>query len=124
METIDNRSFKEKFEAFKWNTKEKVKDCWNKTFDWCSQNKELLIVGIPAVCATISKISKNANQMSERRYDYKERYMQVWDPATRQHVKLRRELRPDEQLELSQRNQDGERITDILFDMGVVKRRK
>lgn len=123
METIDNRSFKEKFDAFKWNTKEKVSTGWNKTKQFCSQNKEILVVAIPAGLACVGKVFKTIDHMQERKYDHQERYLQVWDPATRQHVRLRRELKPHEQLELSQRNQDGERLTDILFDMGVAKRR-
>ena len=123
METVDNRSFKEKFEAFKFNTKEKISNGWKKTVAWCSDNKELLIVAVPAGLAFVGKTLKTVDRMQERKYDYEERYLQYWDPATRQHVRLRRELKPHEQLELSQRNQAGERITDILFDMGVAKRR-
>lgn len=123
METIDNRSFKEKAEAWAWNTKETVKRKWNDTKQWCSENKQLLIVLVPAGLAAANKALKTVDRMQERRYDYKERYLQVWDPATRQHVKLRRELTPSEQLELSQRNQDGERLTDILHDMKVAKKR-
>ena len=123
METVDNRSFKEKVDAFKWNAKEKIGKGWNATKKWCSENKEILIVAIPAVLAASAKIVKSVDNMQDRQYEYKERYLQVWDPATRQHVKLRRELKPHEQLELSQRNQDGERLTDILFDMGVAKRK-
>lgn len=123
METVDNRSMKEKWDAFWWNTKEKAKRGWNSTKAWCSDNKEALFVAVPMGLAAAGSILKSANRMQERKYDYKERYLQVWDPATRQHVKLRRELKPHEQLELSQRNQDGERLTDILFDMGVAKKR-
>lgn len=123
METIDNRSFKEKAEAWAWNTKETVKRKWNDTKQWCSENKQLLIVLVPAGLAAANKALKTVDRMQERRYDYKERYLQVWDPATRQHVKLRRELTPAEQLELSQRNRDGERLTDILHDMKVAKKR-
>lgn len=123
METIDERSFKEKFESFKWNVKTKTEAGWKKTKAWCSDNKEALFIAVPVALTAVGGIIKNANRMQERKYDYKERYLQVWDPATRQHVKLRRELKPHEQLELSQRNQDGERLTDILFDMGVAKKR-
>ena len=123
METIDNRSFKEKAETWAWNTKETVKRKWNDTKQWCSENKQLLIVLVPAGLAAANKALKTVDRMQERKYDYKERYLQVWDPATRQHVKLRRELTPAEQLELSQRNQDGERLTDILHDMKVAKKR-
>ena len=123
METVDERTFKEKYESFKWKVRTKVSDGWSKTKAWVSDNKELLAVSVPVALVATNKIIKNVNRMQERQYDYKERYLQVWDPATRQHVKLRRELKPNEQLELSQRNQDGERLTDILFDMGVAKRR-
>ena len=119
METVDNRSFEEKKEAFKLKAKEK----FDRAKQWCSENKEILVVAVPAGLAFLGKTMKSVDRMQERKYDYKDRYLQVWDPATRQHVKLRRELKPHEQLELSQRNQDGERLTDILFDMGVVKRR-
>ena len=123
METIDNRSFKEKAETWAWNTKETVKRKWNDTKQWCSENKQLLIVLVPAGLAAANKALKTVDRMQERKYDYKERYLQVWDPATHQHIKLRRELTPAEQLELSQRNQDGERLTDILHDMKVAKKR-
>lgn len=120
METIDNRTRKEKWEAFKFNVKEKVSNAWEETKDFCSDNKEILIVAIPAGLAFVGKVLKTADRMQERKYEYNERYLQIWDPATRQHVKLKRELKPHEQLELSQRNQDGERLTDILWDMGLV----
>ena len=119
METVDSRTFTEKAEAFKSKAKMKFEGAKQ----WCSDNKEILVIAIPAGLAFLGKTVKSVNRMQERRYDYKERYLQVWDPATRQHVKLRRELKPSEQLELSQRNQDGERLTDILFDMGLAKRR-
>lgn len=122
METIDERTTKEKWEAFKFNTKEKISRGWDKTKSWCSENKDILIVAIPAGLAFAAKAIRAADRMQERKYEYNEKYLQIWDPATRTHVKLRRELKPYEQLELSQRNQDGERITDILWDMGVAKR--
>ena len=119
METIDNRSFKEKVVAFKEKAKMKGQDA----LAWCSRNKELLIIAVPTGLAAFSKLASTYDRIEERKYDYKERYLQIWDPATRQHIKLKRELRPSEQLELSQRNQEGERLTDILWDMGVVKKR-
>ena len=119
METVDNRTFKEKVVDFKEKAKLKAQDAGR----WCARNKELLIIAVPTGLAACSRLYKTYDRLNERKYDYKERYLQVWDPATRQHVKLKRELKPHEQFELSQRNQEGERLTDILWDMGVVKKR-
>lgn len=118
METIDNRTFKEKCKDFKGRCKAKWED-----FKWfCYENKEMvaavLIVLIPALSKTVSS---GARAYAEHREDVR-RQTDYYDPRTSEHWFTKRPLSTNEKLELERRYNNGESKGDILDSMRLLKR--
>lgn len=106
-----------KFDKFKRNLKYKLKDAK----DWVINNKETLVVAVPAAIGGISTITKvvgkSVNNHQEKQM--KDRY--IYDRSLGRYVELKRKLNQKDLANISKRKQNGERVTDILLDMNLVK---
>lgn len=116
---------KKKFdkEEFKAKAKEKLHAGmeWTKArfYDakaFYEENKEFLLVIVPIGLGGLKWI-KAQNKTNEEK-DHKELY--IWDNRSGQYYRLRRKLRPGEQLELERRRLEGEPVGQILMSMRVL----
>lgn len=107
-----------KFQRFKRNSKRRLNDAVN----WCRDNPEIfgaglaIATGLPGVAGKL--IRKHAADKEKRLKDY-----YIYDRSLGRHIELKRRLGQRDLSEISRRKRDGERLSDILIDMRLVKTR-
>lgn len=103
------------------NRQDKIKQKFNDAKNFVTDNKELIMLFGPIVlgCVTagIKGVTKMVNLKQEK--DVKELY--CYDRSLGHYWKLRRELTNSEWLEIDKRKNNGERLSDILDEMKVLK---
>jgi len=122
VEAIQTEETKEKFsEKVKRQAKlfgNSVKETAVGVKDWVKEHPYETIGLLTAVTALGKMCGKTVgNGLEERR-----RNRSKYDPQTGSYVKLRRPLTAKEQVELAERRQNGESVTLILDDFGLLKR--
>lgn len=123
METIDNRSFKQKASDWWWNTKYKAKCKWENTKKFCRENKaEVVAISLVAIPAVSGMVKRGLNAYAEHE-ETSRRETDYYDPRTGEHWRTRRPLRTSEKLELEERYEEGESKGSILNDMNLLRRR-
>lgn len=103
------------------NRQDKIKQKFNDAKNFVTDNKELIMLFGPivlgGVTAGIKGVTKMVNLKQEK--DVKELY--CYDRSLGHYWKLRRELTNSEWLEIDKRKNNGERLSDILDEMKVLK---
>ena len=121
-ETIKIEDFKResKRKAIKEKVKEKASNAYQKTKAFCINNREIVIPVAITLSTGLVKISKMAvkSKNLKKEEQLKEEY--CYDRSLGHYWKLRRPLTNDEWLEIDQRKQDGERLSDILAELKVL----
>lgn len=84
-------------------------------------NKEDILLLTTTGAAAIAGIKKLASHTTAERRDYNRDYV-YYDRSYDTHLRLKRPLTNAEQIELMKRRQAGEFSSDILEDMGVLRR--
>lgn len=119
METIDNRTWKEKVQEACWRAGERIKGFGR----WCSQNPEAAVglgvfiaSGIAGGVSAVSEIKKQDEAKAEKR--------RIWDPAMGISIYSKRPLNGAEKLEFEQRVRMGQGRADALDDMGLLDRKR
>ena len=106
-----------KLTELKWKAKEKAIQAKN----WCVKNKEAVttavVVGGPVVVGAIREIAKASRANAEQR----RAELITYDRRTDCYLTLKRPLKPEEQMKLARRMENGESKTEILLDMGLLK---
>lgn len=106
-----------KFERFKRKAKRNVQEA----LDWAGRNKETLLIVVPAVVgvttATVKTVGKRINLRKQE--DVKNLY--CYDRSLGHYWALRRELSNKEWLDIDRRKKNGERLSDILEELRVLK---
>lgn len=122
-ETVNFEDFKKesKRREFKEKMKETTSRAYNKTKDFCINNKEI-VVPIAITLATgavklgkLAMKSKNLNKEERLKEEY------CYDRSLGHYWALRRPLSNKEWLEIDSRKRNGERLSDILSEMKVLK---
>lgn len=122
-ETVNFEDFKKesKRREFKEKMKETASRAYNKTKDFCINNKEI-VVPIAITLATgavklgkLAMKSKNLNKEERLKEEY------CYDRSLGHYWALRRPLSNKEWLEIDSRKRNGERLSDILSEMKVLK---
>ena len=89
--------------------------------EWLIRNKEAVVTIVPIAvggAATVVKVvGKHVNLRKEE--DLKDLY--CYDRSLGHYWKLKRNLSNQEWLEIDRRKKNGERLSDILFDLRVLK---
>lgn len=101
--------------------KEKLKSKIKKATEWCKENKDILIIVIPAAAAGITGAVKLGSKALNV---YKEQNLQnrtCYDRSLGHYWQLNRTLSNKEWIAIEQRRKNGERLADILNDMKVLK---
>ena len=120
METVDNRTFKEKVKGAWCKAKNTAADIWTDTKEFVSEHKGeiafyTLILGPGAIKLANTVIKKKAADR-ERRFDECDYY----DPRTGEHWYTKRPLTNRQKLNLEQRCRDGESKGAILRSMHMI----
>lgn len=97
--------------------KEKIQS----TKQWCSDNKEILVIAVPGaiglVTTAVKAVGKSINTQKEERV--KNEY--CYDRSLGHYWELRRKLTNQEWVEIDKRKKNGERLADILDSLKVLK---
>ena len=120
METVDNRTFKEKVKGAWAGAKIKAKDMWDGTKQFVSENKGTIafysfILG-PGLIKLADTAIRTSRMDKERRYDECDYY----DPRTGEHWYTRKPLTSNQKLNLEQRFKNGESKGEILKSMHML----
>lgn len=122
VEKIDPKDYEKRIkkEQFKRRIKEKI----DNGFRWVNDNKELLIVIIPAAVAitkggfkVAKSISRNIALSQEKKM--KDRF--IYDRSLGRYVELRRPLKNRDMQIILERKDRGEKLSTILLDLDLIK---
>lgn len=120
METVDNRSFKEKFKDFWRRGKNKVGETVDKGKKFAGEHKEEIAVFAilfgPGLVKLMNTALRARMQMREDRYDE----CNYYDPRTGEHWYTRKPLTSRQKLNLETRYNNGESKGEILRSMGML----
>lgn len=110
-----------KKEAHKAKIKRFFREKVNSTKDFIYNNRETILVLGPAVIGATVTMAKMANGHIKlnKEKDLKDLY--CYDRSLGHYWKLRRELTNTEWVEIDKRKNNGERLSDILSEMKVLK---
>lgn len=88
---------------------------------WVADNKEIVIVAVPAGVALI-KLAYNGINKAIQHHDEKVlKDRRIYDRSIGRYLTLRRPLTSSEQLELTRRKENGENTAWILNDMDLLR---
>ena len=104
------RAYKDKLNAKIQNGKE-----------WIIKNKETVVTLTPVIIGGITTISKVVGKRVNLRKQENLKDLYCYDRSLGHYWRLRRELTNKEWLEIDQRKKNGERLSDILSEMKVLK---
>ena len=119
MEVVAMEDFKR--EAKKRAFKEKIKTKIQNGKEWCIRNKEAVITLAPVAIGGVTTIAKVVSKRSNLRKQETLKDLYCYDRSLGHYWRLRRELSNKEWLEIDQRKKNGERLSDILSEMKVLK---
>ena len=116
METIDDRTLKQKWIDFKCKAGEKK----DRFVNYCKENTET-VVGITIIALPIVGKMFTSAMRSYRDYkDDRKRATDYYDPRTGEHWYTRKPLTANQKLNLEQRYNNGESKGQILRSMGLL----
>lgn len=108
-------------ELKKRRIKDKIQQKFQKTKEWFVRNKEAVITLTPIVIGGVTTVCKVVGKRCNLRKEEDLKDLYCYDRSLGHYWKLRRELSNDEWLEIDKRKKNGERLSDILDDMKVLK---
>lgn len=101
--------------------KEKVTDKICNGVQWVINNKDLVIIFAPVVISGVTTVVKVVGKQINLRKQETIKNLYCYDRSAGHYWKLRRELSTDEWIQIDRRKQNGERLSDILDDLRVLK---
>lgn len=107
----------EKKRAFKEKMNQKIQN----GKDWFYRNKEMVITLAPICIAGATTIVKVVGKHANLRKQESVKELYCYDRSLGHYWRLRRDLSNTEWLEIDQRKKSGERLSDILAEMKVLK---
>ena len=101
--------------------KERIKLKLKDGKDWVIDNKEIVVTVTPVVIGGIAKITKMANKHISINGTKKLKELYCYDRSLGHYWSLRRKLTNKEWVEIDKRKNNGERLSDILAELKVLK---
>lgn len=99
----------------------KAKEKYNKAKEWCVDHIDEIVALAPMVvggiAGTAKIVGKICNTVEEK--NLKDKY--IYDRSMGRYIELRRKLNQKDLVEISKRRNNGERLTDILISMKLVR---
>ena len=115
-------SFKDfKDEEKRRELKAKVKAKLQKGKDWVVKYKDEIATITPIVIGGIATVAKVVNRRINLRKQERLHDLYCYDRSLGHYWRLKRELSNNEWLEIDRRKKNGERLSDVLSDMKVLK---
>lgn len=121
-ETIDLK--KVRWELRKRELKEKAMRSAQKVSDFMKENRETLMVVVPAAAVGIKGLTRGVSSVAKRsavKHEIKDRQTRFYDHRLGQYWHTKRPLKANEQLEVSRRRAAGESYGDIFRSMRLLK---
>lgn len=119
MEVVSMNDFRK--ESKKREFKEKVHAKIQNGKDWFVRNKEAVITLTPIVIGGITTVTKVVGKHVNLHKEETLKDLYCYDRSLGHYWRLKRELSNQEWLEIDRRKKNGERLSDILSDMRVLK---
>lgn len=101
--------------------REKLKAKLDSTMNWCRENKDTLIVIVPATVAGITGLCKLGGKLIDASSQRAHQNLTCYDRSLGHYWQLKRELSNSEWVAIEQRRKNGERLADILSELNVLK---
>lgn len=114
---VDFRTKEQKRAEFKAKFAEKIQN----GKEWITRNKEAVITLTPIVVSGVTTVAKVVGKHVNLRKQESVKNLYCYDRSLGHYWSLRRELTNNEWLEVDRRKKRGERLSDILSDMRVLK---
>jgi len=108
-------SAKEKFKAWCKNRKTDIEVWW-------SENKETVIALTPVIVGGVTVAFKFGNKFINLRQEKKMRERAIWDPQQMHWWYMKKAPSQEQWAEITRRKNAGESVSDILVDLGMLKR--
>lgn len=118
-ERIDIINFKK--EAKRRQKKEWFQSKLNNIGRWVDNNKEIILILGPAALGTVTTVAKVVSKHTQQHKEKDLKELYCYDRSLGHYWKLRRELTNAEWIEIDQRKKNGERLSDILYELKVLK---
>lgn len=99
----------------------KFKKAKNDAINFVKNNKELIVASIPVVITCINVANKIVKTIDSR-MERTRKDNQYYDRTLGMYVDLKRKPKQSEYIKIQERRNNGEKLSDILIDMGLVKR--
>ena len=101
--------------------KEKIYAKIQKGKEWVIRNKETVLILTPIVIKGLTTVTKVVGKRSNLQKEEELKDLYCYDRSLGHYWRLRRELSNKEWLEIDRRKKAGERLSDILDEMKVLK---
>ncbi len=120
METVDNRTFKQKVHEWWVKKKNRFEEIKHKLFGWMDEHPVetlgILSVSIPTLLKVVNSLIRLIIQGKEMRYDE----CHYYDRRTNKHWYLKRKPSRRQQIEIDRRYEEGESYRDILLSLRLI----
>lgn len=113
-----------KKEMKKRERKEKAKRAINDGLNWIDSHRELVSLAVPVIVVSVKGGTKIVNGISRNVKLHQEKVdkeMRIYDRSLGKHIYLKRPLKNAELRKILERKEDGEKLTNILMDMNLIK---
>lgn len=97
------------------------KEKFNRFCDWCINHADLAIGGFCAGLGLVSTGIKVGGKVYKRHTEIKNRDLRCYDASRGTYWELRRRLTNKDRLEIDRRMSMGDRLGEILNDLGALK---
>lgn len=101
--------------------KRKREEFLNKAKDFWEDNKQYIVIIVPAVGYGIGKVVKTIGRHHNLKQEERNKELYCWDASLGHYWKLRRPLKNDDWTFINRRKNAGESLGDILESMNVLK---
>ena len=116
METIDGRTMKEKWEAFKATVKMKADQAWK----FAEENPKFVLMAASMILPATASLAKSATRSASNREEQLHRERDIYDPRRGHTYRCKRAPKSYEWEEIDQRHKEGEDYSSILRSMRLI----
>lgn len=120
MKTVNLNRFKveQKMRDFKEGTKRQI----YKAGYWIQDNRDWLVIVVPAATTAVSIISKSYSRNKAIKAEQRLKENFLYDRSIGNYIEIKRKLKPREHIEIDARRRAGESLVSILNDMKLIKK--
>ena len=94
---------------------------FNAAKEWVDDNKQVLMVAVPAVATVVGTGVKVLGKRHNLRVEERNKDLRCYDASLGHYWELKRRLTNEEWVKIDRRKRNGERLADILDELRVLK---